>query len=198
MALQNRVNPFGEIVAVTERGTIMGNRGGRFHWPDQTLGKRRWASHHWICCELHWKGAHHEPMGRGYTSLFFLDEVTALAAGHRPCFFCRRAEARRFIELAHTTTDALDRRLHEERRSEPRVTAIGDLPSGAMVELNGEPHAVAADALLPWSFAGYGTPVPRKPAMRAAVLTPPAIVAILAQGYRPRWHGSAGTLGGRT
>jgi hypothetical protein len=198
MPLQNRVNPFGEIVAVAARGTMMGNRGGRFHRSDRTLGKRRWASHHWICCELHWKGAHHEPMGHGYTSLFFLDEVTALAAGHRPCFFCRRNEARRFLDLANATTDALDRQLHEERRSGSRLAETGQLPNGAMIALDGQPHAIAGDALLPWSFAGYGAPLPRNPAMRTAVLTPPSIIAILAQGYRPRWHGSAGNLGGRT
>ena len=92
MPLQNRVDPWGEIRAVPERGTMLGNRGGRFHRDDRSLGKRRWASHHWICCELHYRDMHHEAMGKGYTSLFFLDEVTALAAGHRPCFFCRRKE----------------------------------------------------------------------------------------------------------
>ena len=84
MPLQNRVQPDGSIVAVPERGTMLGNRGGKFHRPDKTLGKRRWASRHWIACELRYKDMHHEPMGEGYTSLFFLDEVTALAAGHRP------------------------------------------------------------------------------------------------------------------
>src|SRR3954468_5791449 len=113
MPLQNRVTPFGEIVAITARGTMMGNRGGRFHRPDRTLGRRRWASHHWICCELHFKGHHHEPMGNGYTSLFFLDEVTALPAGHRPCFYCRRAEAKRFFALLDPamSVDAFDRAL---------------------------------------------------------------------------------------
>ena len=94
MALQNRVTPFGELIATPARGLMFGNRGGRFHRDDQTLGLRRWASRHWICCDLHYKGHHHEPMGKGYTSLFFLDEVTALAAGHRPCFYCRHADAR--------------------------------------------------------------------------------------------------------
>ena len=130
MSLQNRVNPWGEIVAVPERGTMLGNRGGKFHRDDKTLGRRRWASHHWICCELHYKGLHHEPMGEGYTSLFFLDEVTALAAGHRPCFFCRRTEAKRF--LGERRVDDFDRELHEERlasfiplREAGRVDAAG-------------------------------------------------------------------------
>ncbi len=115
MPLQNRVHPNGELHAVPERGTMLGNRGGRFHRDDKTLGKRRWASQAWICCELHYKDWHHEPMGRGYTSLFFLDEVTALCAGHRPCFMCRRAEARRFVELSGMGTKALDRVLQGER-----------------------------------------------------------------------------------
>jgi hypothetical protein len=119
MTLQNRVTPFGEIIATAARGTMMGNRGGRFHRDDKTLGRRRWASHHWICCELHYKNQHHEPMGKGYTSLFFLDEVTALAAGHRPCFFCRRAEAKRFFALMkpRLTVDEADRLAHRQRNS---------------------------------------------------------------------------------
>ena len=62
MSLQNRVDPWGRLIATPERGTMMGNRGGKFHRPDQTLGRRRWASKHWICCDLHWKDQHHEPM----------------------------------------------------------------------------------------------------------------------------------------
>ena len=126
MPLQNRVT-LGEIVATPERGTMLGNRGGKFHRDDRTLGRRRWASHHWIACELHYKGMHHEPMGKGYTSLFFLDEVTALAAGHRPCFFCRRADAKRFMALdpEGLKLDAFDRALHEERQASRRAARAG-------------------------------------------------------------------------
>ena len=92
---------------------MMGNRGGKFHRDDKTLGKRRWASHHWICCDLHFKQRRHEAMGQGYTSLFFLDEVTALAAGHRPCFECRRKEAKAFLK--DQRVDGFDRQLHQER-----------------------------------------------------------------------------------
>src|SRR5437763_16019180 len=98
MALQNRVDPFGRVIATLARGTLFGNRGGRLHRDDRTLGKRRWASRQWICCVLRFKGRHREVWGRGYTELFFLDEVTALAAGHRPCFECRRADAKAFAE----------------------------------------------------------------------------------------------------
>src|SRR3982750_3317937 len=96
MTLQNRVNPFGELIAAPSRGTLFGNRGGRFHRDDHTPGTRRWASRQWICCVLDFKGRHRQVWGRGYTELFFLDEVTALAAGHRPCFECRRADAKTF------------------------------------------------------------------------------------------------------
>src|SRR5262245_18799312 len=124
MTLQNRVDPWGEIHAVPARGTLMGNRGGKFHRADQTLGRRRWATRHWICCVLDWKGKHHEPMGDYYTSLFFLDEVTAIASGHRPCFFCRRQDAKRFLSLAEEplAADSADRIADRERRGErPRV-----------------------------------------------------------------------------
>ena len=96
MPLQNRVDPFGAILAMPERGTLMGNRGGRIHDASQRIGGRRWTSRRWIACELVYKGWHRPVMGEGYTELFFLDEVTALAAGHRPCFFCRRRDARSF------------------------------------------------------------------------------------------------------
>jgi hypothetical protein len=119
MPLQNRVAPDGSLHAVAARGTMLGNRGGKFHRDDQTLGKRRWASRHWICCELHYKDMHHEAMGNGYTSLFFLDEVTALAAGHRPCFFCRRKEAKAFV--AGESVESFDRRVHEERTAFERA-----------------------------------------------------------------------------
>ncbi len=101
MPLQNRVTPEGEIIATPQRGLMMGNRGGAFHLPDQVLGARRWASKQWIACVLEFKGRHRAAMMQPnrYTELFFLDEVTALAAGHRPCFECRRADAELFAGL---------------------------------------------------------------------------------------------------
>src|SRR6266576_5399223 len=99
MALQNRVDPFGDLIATPARGTMYGNRGGKFHHDDKTLGARRWASRQWICCVLSFKGRRHEVWGARYTGLFFLDEVTALAAGHRPCFECRRKDAEAFAML---------------------------------------------------------------------------------------------------
>jgi hypothetical protein len=86
MSLQNRVTPFGEFIATLARGTMMGNRGGRLHGAQRQLGTRRWASKQWICCKLDFSDRHRTVWGDGYTELFFLDEVTAFAAGHRPCF----------------------------------------------------------------------------------------------------------------
>jgi hypothetical protein len=96
MSLQNRVDPFGELLATPARGTLMGNCGGKFHTDDQKLTTRRWVSRQWICCVLDFKGRQRDVWGRYYTELFFLDEVTAFAAGHRPCFECRRKDAEAF------------------------------------------------------------------------------------------------------
>jgi hypothetical protein len=169
---------------------MLGNRGGKFHRDDRTLGRRRWASRHWICCELFYRGHHHEPMGKGYTSLFFLDEVTALAAGHRPCFYCRRAEARAF--LGNRRAGVFDRALHAERLSASRPDAgVSGLPDGSMIECGGSAYAVRGASLLQWSFGGYVRSVPSTGIVRAKLLTPPLIVSILAAGYEPRWHASA-------
>lgn len=204
MPLQNRVNPFGEIVACASRGTMMGNRGGRFHRDDRTLGRRRWATRHWICCVLDYKGKHHEAMGPYYTSLFFLDEVTALSAGHRPCFFCRSRDATRFLSLAETppggsgtvgpgrlSADACDRIVDVQRRARQPDGPLDGLPDGAMVAVGDTAYAVRGERLLRWSFDGYVDAVPRSSVPLARPLTPPLYVAILAAGFEPRWHPSA-------
>ncbi len=173
---------------------MMGNRGGKFHRDDKTLGARRWASTHWICCDLHWKDQHHEPMGQGYTSLFFLDEVTALAAGHRPCFFCRRKEAKKFLKGCRV--NEFDQQIHEERlillRKAGKVDAargrMGPLPQGTMLKINSEFFALKNNRLLQWSFSGYTNSIALT---EGKVLTPPSIIAILQSGYEPRWHESA-------
>ncbi len=188
MPLQNRVNPFGKIEAAPARGLMLGNRGGKFHRDDKTLGKRRWASKHWIACELHYKDMHHEPMGRGYTSLFFLDEVTALAAGHRPCFFCRRAEAKAF--LGTQKVNDFDRALHAERLATHKAR-IGDLPDGAVIADGRTAYAIKGKDLLQWSHEKYLLAIPRAGIDQARLLTPPLIVKILERGYTPRWHPSA-------
>ena len=172
----------------------MGNRGGRFHRVDRTLGARRYVSRRWIACVCEFRGRHRDVWSAGYTELFFLDEVTALAAGHRPCFECRRADALRFsAAFGGLDADAMDHALDAERRAgrakRRHRMAIDTLPDGAMIAHGGAAFAVRGDALLRWSFSGYGPPQARPRGIEADVLTPPSICAALAQGYTPltRW-----------
>jgi hypothetical protein len=197
--LQNRVDPFGEFHAVADRGGLMGKRGGRLHCDDRTLSRRRWTSRRWIACVCAFKGRRREVWGNSYTELFFLDEPTALAAGHRPCFECRREAAKAFIAAfpgRPVGADDMDEALHRERVEGRRKrlwrARLGDLPEGAMIACDGRAYAVRGGALLPWSFAGYGPPAPIEPGALADVLTPPSTVAALAHGYRPRWAEALG------
>jgi hypothetical protein len=192
--LQNRVDPFGEFRAVAERGGLMGNRGGRLHRDDRTLSGRRWTSRRWIACVCAFKDRRREVWGNSYTELFFLDEPTALAAGHRPCFECRREAAKAFLAAFPGRpggADAMDEALHRERveNRAKRIwrTRLGDLPEGAMIARGGRACAVRAGALLPWSFAGYDAPALLAADALADVLTPPSTVAALKSGYRPLW-----------
>jgi hypothetical protein len=192
--LQNRVDPFGELHAVPERGGMMGNRGGRLHRDDQTLGRSRWKNKHWLICVCEFKGRRRDVWGRYYTELFFLDEPTALAAGHRPCFECRRQAAKAFIAAfpgAPSHVEAMDEALHGERIADRRKrlwqAKLGDLPDGAMIVRAERAYALRAGSVLPWSFAGYGAPWPFKPDAVVEVLTPPSTVAALKGGYRPLW-----------
>ncbi len=183
----------------------MGNRGGRFHLPadPQTgegprLGRRRWVSRQWICCVLSFKGRRRQVMGAGYTELFFLDEATALAAGHRPCFECRRADALAFAEAwarAHDLPErprapAMDLVLHAQRLGPRARGPAAALPEGAMLRLEGAPALKLGEAALPWGWEGYAPPRPL-PDGEVEVLTPPAILAALAAGFRPQLHPSA-------
>jgi hypothetical protein len=198
--LQNRCDPFGELFADPARGLFMGNRGGRIHDAARQLNVRRWASKQWICCALHFNDRHRKVWGEGYTELFFLDEVTALAAGHRPCFECRRADALAFTKAWERANGQRPRaadmdailhaeRLDHRRKRMHRRNASG-LPNAVMITLGGTAFAVLREALLPWSPAGYGAPRPR-PEGEVSVLTPPSIIAVLSAGYCPRWHPSA-------
>lgn len=193
--LPNRVDPYGELVATSARGSLMGNRGGRFHRADRTLGRRRWVSRQWIACLCAFKDRRRAVWGNGYTELFFLDEVTALAAGHRPCFECRRRDAETFraafAEGSRPSAPQMDLVLQRERLEGARKrlweTRIEALPDGAVIDGGGHPLALRGDALLPWSFAGYGAPQPRPRGGLALAVTPPSIVRALAAGYQPRW-----------
>jgi hypothetical protein len=203
MPLQNRVTPFGELMATPARGLLFGNRGGRFHTDAKTLTARRWASRQWICCVLDFKGRRRDVWGRFYTELFFLDEPTALAAGHRPCFECRRKDAEAFAEAwrkAHRLpmrpyADEMDDVLHGERlqgrAKRLHRRKIDTLPDGAFVALEGEACAIRGDALLRWTPQGYDVRKPRPRGVTIDVLTPPAILTVLSEGYKPHWHPSA-------
>jgi hypothetical protein len=204
--LPNRVDPFGNLFAAPARGLFMGNRGGRLHRDDRTLGARRWVSRQWICCVLQFKARHRAVWGAGYTELFFLDEPTALAAGHRPCFECRRADAKTFVAAfasgrgeAPLRAPAIDRVLHAERldgRTKRRHRLpLDHLPDGAFIALD-DPQdgafAVRGNALLRWTPGGYADRRPRPRGISADVLTPPGTLAALRAGYAPIWHPTAG------
>ncbi len=206
MPFQNRVNPSGQIIATSARGTLMGNR-GCLH-DDHDYPVRQYQGRRWIICVLDFKGRKRRPMPPGqYTSLFFLDEATALAAGHRPCAECQRVRFTIFRahwaaanpELAGSTVplvETIDAALHRERISEQRyqrdkvkltyTERLSSLPDGAFVRLDTDntPYLVRGGQLFPWSFAGYGQPIVRLD-MQVQVLTPRSIVRALAHGYAP-------------
>jgi len=203
MPLSNRVAPFAELSAHAGRGLFMGNRGGRFHRDDRMLGARRWVSPQWICCQLAFKERHRAVWGAGYTELFFLDEPTALAAGHRPCFECRRREAQAFAEAWRYAFDLaecpraadMDRHLHAERldgRSKRlHRRAVDDLPDGTFVVRDDSAFAVLGGSLLRWTPSGYAERRQMPSGAIVDVLTPPAIVQVLAADFAPQWHPSA-------
>lgn len=211
MPLQNRVTPLGRIVADAARGTVMGNRGGRLHDAGtKTLTGRRWASRRWIVCVTDFRGRQRTVMSAtSYTELFFLDEVTALAAGHRPCFECRNRDAKSFAaafaagrNTASIAADDMDRHLHRERcvsgagrvAMEPGDAEL--LPVGAMIEAGNTLMAVTPAGWQVWSMGGYRKPASQESthALKAGpvrLLTPASTVAALREGYRPQFHPSA-------
>lgn len=198
MALPNRMTPFGVPEADPARGTLFGNRGCLVD--DHGQLARAWRGRRWITCELTFKGRRRRPLmapGR-YTELFFLDEATALAAGHRPCAECRRADVRRFRAAwatvhpgdAERSLAELDHRLHRERTG-PRTRALASgLPDGTMVAFDGGAWLVLGGGLRRWTHGGYADrrPCPRAP---VEVLTAPTLVGVLAAGWKPRLHASA-------
>ncbi|TMC08549.1 MAG: hypothetical protein E6J41_13020 [Chloroflexi bacterium] len=202
MPRQNRVTPYGDLIATEARGTLMGNR-GCIHSDDERV-VRRWQVRRWIACALSFRGRWRYVMPPGrWTALFFLDEATALAAGHRPCAECRWADYRRFQDAflaAHpghpVGADAMDRTLHEARVGEGRrkrtyAAPAGSLPEGAFVEVDGRPWLVRGPELLAWTPSGYAGRRPR-PAGEVTVLTPAPAVAAIRARYAPGVHPSAG------
>ncbi len=208
MTLQTRVTPAGEIVARPWRGALMGNR-GRLHNANGRIGAARWRGRAWIACRLQFRGRWRAPMPeRGYTALFFWDEAAALAAGHRPCGECRRADLLRFAAaweaagLGPGRAAEIDRRLHADRLGPDRLprrpwAEAEGLPEGTVVALPDapwEPLLLARGRAWPWrADGGYG-PARARPEGEVALLTPAATTAALAAGYRPttRLPGSAG------
>jgi hypothetical protein len=202
MPLQNRVTPTGDIIATPHRGMFTGNR-GIIHDPATKTLTRRWAGKAWLTCVCEFRGRRREVMGgRNWTELFFLDEATAFAAGHRPCFYCRRDDANRFRaawEAGNGVSGMLardiDAVLHRERldRGRKRLHALPDpverLPDGAMVALDGESYLVAQGRALLWSPAGYREA--QRALAGAMLLTPPSTLRALSAGYRPVLHPSA-------
>lgn len=202
MPLQNRVTPTGDIVASEHRGIFTGNRGIIHDPATRTLLNKRWSSPAWLTCVCEFRGRRREVMSQqSWTELFFLDEATAFAAGHRPCFYCRRDDAKRFRaawEEGNGTSDLsakeMDAVLHAERldrgkkRLHPLPMPLAALPHGAMVRANGESYLVAGSRTLRWSFAGYERVDVVAPAM---LLTPPSTVRAFQAGYRPVLHPSA-------
>ncbi|PCH47751.1 MAG: hypothetical protein COC23_01375 [Hyphomicrobiales bacterium] len=208
MPLENRVNPSGEIVSYAARGTVMGNRGGRMHDPETKMlhPTKRWATKQWICCRTEFNGRQRTVMGAGYTELFFLDEVTALSAGHRPCFECRRED---FLDFAdrwrkvkrqrkRPTAKQMDDRLHDERLYEKQKAIVrmfwNDLPNGAMIAHEGGAVAKCNNMPLRWTENGYEKLADGDTQFAdrlVSCLTPPTLLKILRHGYKPKWHESA-------
>ena len=202
MPRQNRVTPRGELIAVEARGTFMGNR-GCLHDATGSI-RRAWQLKRWIVCELEFKGRYRRVMQPGhYTELFFLDEATALAAGHRPCAECRRPAYRAFLAAwaagrpeggpgGPLTAAAIDEVLHRERTAPPWQAPLNTLPDGAFVALPGDPRPflVLGGALLAWTPGGYVDRLARSPAT-VEVLTPRSTIEALRAGYRPVYHPTA-------
>jgi len=208
MPRRNRVTPLGELIAAPARGLVYGNR-GCLH-DDQGRIRRRHAVKRWIACRLEFRGWQRGPMmqpGR-FTELFFLDEATALAAGHRPCALCRRDDYVRFgaiwagLHAGEAGADAIDARLHAERVAQggghrTHAAPFRNLPDGAFVLADGDPYLVRGDELLLWSPSGYAGRRPR-PGGRATVITPPSLVEVLRTGWSgavPLLHPSAAPKG---
>ena len=203
MPLQNRVTPTGEIIATPERGLFTGNRGIIHDPATRTLLKKRWSTPAWLTCLCEFGGRRRKVMGeRSWTELFFLDEATAFAAGHRPCFFCRREDAMCFRaawESGNRVGDLrapdMDAVLHRERldkgkkRLHPLPMRLDDLPDGAMVQDGAASFLIARGGAFRWSPGGYSkTEAPLK---QALLLTPPSTLRAFAAGYRVVLHPTA-------
>jgi hypothetical protein len=203
MPLQNRVTPTGDIIATPHRGMFTGNRGIIHDPATKTLLRKRWSTPAWITCLCEFRGWRRKVMGgRSWTELFFLDEATAFAAGHRPCFFCRRDDANRFRAawekgngVADIRAREMDAVLHSERleRGKKRLHSlpmpVEQLPDGAMVQQYDESFLIVQGRALQWSMGGYRRG--ERVIDDAVLLTPPSTLRAVSAGYRPALHPSA-------
>ena len=203
MPHQNRVTPFGDIIATQERGTLYGNRGclvdsaGRIRRPFKEI--------RWLICVLEFRGRRHPMMAPGrYTGLFFLDEATALAAGHRPCAECQRRRFNLFREYwaaanpeitseIRPLATAIDEILHGERIGMRKSCIFPDgLPDGTFLSDDGSTaYLVLKGELLRWTPGGYEMVNTAAINFPAKILTPPSIVRALIAGYPVDIHPSA-------
>ncbi|MBR0847071.1 hypothetical protein JQ543_04860 [Bradyrhizobium diazoefficiens] len=203
MPLQNRVTPTGDIIATPHRGLFTGNRGIIHDPATKTLLRKRWSSPAWITCLCEFRGWRRAVMARrSWTELFFLDEATAFAAGHRPCFFCRRGDANRFRSawkkgngVSDVSAKAMDAELHRERldRGKKRLhdlpMPLGQLPDGAMVQQDEESFLVVQGRALKWTPAGYVSGA--HDLSQPMLLTPPSTLRAMRAGYKAMLHPSA-------
>ena len=203
MPLQNRVTPLGDIVATPQRGTFTGNRGIIHDPATRTLLNRHWTTKAWITCVCEFRGRRRDVMAtRSWTELFFLDEATALAAGHRPCFYCRRDDANAFRAAWATGNGTLPPRapemdtvLDSERRDGRRKRLhdlpmpLERLPDGAMVQAGEDSFVMRGGKALRWSFDGYSETTDLRATPK--LITPPSTLRALTAGYRPVLHASA-------
>ena len=195
MPRQNRVTPLGDVIAHSARGLVFGNR-GCLH-DEQGVLRRRHAGRLWIACRLSFKGRRRDLMQPGrYTELFFLDEATALAAGHRPCAECRRDDYNRLVAswpgdlTGRSRAAAINNQLHAERLTEDgrqrhHDGVWDDLPDGAFVVRDGAPWLVRGETLLRWTPSGYSALLSRPAGTGARVVTPPSLVEVLRRGWQP-------------
>ncbi len=206
MPLQNRVTPFGQLEAVNAKGAWLGNRGILHNEKKEIVAP--WRHKNWVLCQLQFKDRKRTIFGKGtYSELFFLDEATAFAAGHRPCFTCRRERYKAFkdiwiaanakrLGLEQPTIDDIDKVLHSERaiRGGGKVTfraQLNELPLGTMIDIDGRPHLIWENTLHKWTHQGYEPPEPLCSNQYVVdVLTPASVVAMYRLGFRPETHAS--------
>lgn len=205
--LQNRVDPRGALHAVAEHGTLMGNRGILHDATDKIV--KQWQHNSWVTCDLNFPGPKRKLFSpNNYSELFFLDEVTSLSAGHRPCGFCQKPRFKLFKNIwfkanasavigPFSGIGVIDKALHAERavRGGGKVSyfaTLADLPSGVMFEIDGVIYLNWSSGHLPWSFKGYDLPVSIASSSSVKVLTPVSVVRMFANGFTPEVHSTAG------